>query len=104
MSRLDGEGVIRLLSRTLASTVRLPGAACAGRPELFDPAGEYEPRQSVIRRHEAAARMCTFTCPALDECRAWFTTLPPSRRPSGVVAGHRPPISAAPGRPRKASA
>ena len=100
----DEEGAIRALSKILDRSARLPGAACAGRPELFDPAGEYEPRQSVIRRHEAAVRLCRFTCPALTECELWLDQLPRSQRPGGVVAGHRPHLPASPGRPRKASA
>lgn len=97
----DEEGAIRALSRILDRSARLPGAACAGRPELFDPAGEYEPRQSVIRRHEAAVRLCRFTCPALTECTAWAEGLTPRQRPGGVLAGHRPHLPAAPGRPSK---
>lgn len=97
----DEEGAIRALSKILDRSARLPGAACAGRPELFDPAGEYEPRQSVIRRHEAAVRLCRFTCPALAECELWLEQLPRSQRPAGVVAGRRPHLPAAPGRPRK---
>lgn len=101
MSRLDDEGVIRLLSRMLASSARLPGAACVGRPELFDPPGEREERPSVARRHEAAARLCRFVCPALSECELWLEQLPRSQRPGGVLAGHRPHLPAAPGRPAK---
>lgn len=97
----DQEGAIRILSRVLVGSAQLPGAACAGRPELFDPAGEYEPRQSVIRRHEAAVRLCRFTCPALTECQLWLEQLTHPQRPAGVVAGHRPHLPATPGRPRK---
>lgn len=97
----DEEGAIRVLSRVLVGIAQLPGAACAGRPELFDPAGEYEPRQSVIRRHEAAVRLCRFTCPALTECELWLEQLTRPQRPAGVVAGHRPHLPATPGRPRK---
>ena len=100
----DQEGAIRALSKILDRSARLPEAACAGRPELFDPSGEHEPRPSVIRRHEAAVRLCRFTCPALTECELWFDQLPRSQRPAGVVAGHRPNLPAAPGRPRKESA
>jgi hypothetical protein len=97
----DQEGAIGLLSRMLASSTRLPAAACKGRPDLFDPPGEDEPRPSVIRRHEAAARLCRFTCPALAECQLWLEQLPRPQRPAGVVAGHRPHLPASPGRPKK---
>lgn len=101
MSRYDQEGAIGLLSRILASSTRLDGAACVGRPELFDPPTEYETNQSVARRHEAAARLCRFACPAFAECTAWAEDLTPRQRPTGVVAGRRPNLPATPGRPRK---
>lgn len=95
------EGVVGLLSRLLADSPKLPGAACSTSPLLFDPPDGHEQHADVVRRHEAAARMCTFTCPALDECKTWFNALPPRQRPAGVVAGRRPNLPAAPGRPSK---
>lgn len=95
------EGTIQLLARILGGAPKLPGAPCKGNPDLFDPAAAHEDRAAVVRRHEAAARLCRFTCPALAECTAWADDLTPRQRPAGVVAGRRPNLPATPGRPRK---
>jgi hypothetical protein len=64
----------------------LPGARCRGRHHLFDPAGTHEPAPVVQQRHAQALGLCQ-DCPALEPCRAWVASLPPKRRPQGVVAG-----------------
>jgi hypothetical protein len=67
---MDREASIKLLSTILADTVRLTGAACIGRHELFDRTpgngGHQHQRQEQIRRAEAA-RLCA-TCPAIRHC------------------------------------
>ncbi|AFM16986.1 hypothetical protein Mycch_2203 [Mycolicibacterium chubuense NBB4] len=77
----------------------LPGAKCRGRHRLFDPPNHgVEPGEAEYAER-AAQRLCS-VCPALVRCAAWFESLPPSRRPLGVVAGrvNRPrPV----GRPRR---
>ncbi|MGX9295153.1 WhiB family transcriptional regulator [Tsukamurella paurometabola] len=99
----DQEGAIRLLTRILTGSAPLAGAACIGQTDLFAPAGQTEPPHVIRRRHEAAARICRHTCPALAECTAWAAQLTPTQRPAGVVAGRRPNLPAAPGRPAKGS-
>jgi len=79
-----------LLAEVLALSARLPGAACASQPDLFNPGVD-----AVQRR--LAVGICTTKCPCLTECRAWAATVPPGHV-SGTVAGqYRPP----PHHPRK---
>lgn len=98
---LDQEGTVAVLKRVLTGSARLPGAACIGQTALFDPPGERETSPSVVRRHEAAARVCQFVCPVRDECSAWVDTLTPRQRPAGVIAARRPHLPASPGRPKR---
>ncbi|MDJ0359703.1 WhiB family transcriptional regulator [Rhodococcus sp. H29-C3] len=63
-----------LLTEILTNRPRLAGAACAGSPELFDPAEPDEHPDSVGYRHLAAQKTCLYACPVLDECRAWAET------------------------------
>jgi len=77
----------------------LAGAACVGRARLFDPPAEREPAADVAFRHRQALALCR-VCPALDRCRAWLDSLPPSRRPSGVIAG-QVTEPRRPGRPKR---
>jgi len=60
-------------------------AACVGRWELFDPAGERETPDAVAERHAAAQRLCT-RCTCLTPCRELTATIPASAR-AGVWAG-----------------
>jgi hypothetical protein len=64
----------------------LPGAKCRGRHHLFDPAGLSEDPNTVAARHALALSLCEH-CPALARCEAWLESLPPRRRPHGVIAG-----------------
>lgn len=64
----------------------LPGAKCRGRSRLFDPAHYGELAENVAQRHVQAAMLCA-GCPSLDACATWLDSLPPNRRPGGVVAG-----------------
>jgi WhiB family redox-sensing transcriptional regulator len=67
---MDADAALDLLKEILAGVPRLPGAACIGRHELFDPVpgngGHQHQRQEQIRRAEAA-RLCA-TCPAIRHC------------------------------------
>lgn len=91
------DGVVDLLKVVLAGAPKLSSAACRTEPELFDPQAPTESRGAAERRHEAAVRVCLFTCPDYDACLAWIDELEPSERPAGVIAGQRPPLG---GRPR----
>jgi Transcription factor WhiB len=64
----------------------LPGARCRGRHSLFDPAAPGEDPEIMTARHAQALGLCAH-CPALARCQAWIASLPPRRRPYGVVAG-----------------
>lgn len=92
---------IETLIATLAGTPALPGARCRGRHHLFDEAAHTETAETVTARHQQALGLCE-RCPSLTRCGDWLESLPPSKRPPGVIAGRvrRPrPV----GRPRAAS-
>lgn len=91
-----------VLLAALSAAPHLPGAACGGRSELFDPAIPGENELDLEYRQEAARRICT-QCNALASCSAWFDRLPPARRPLGVVAA-RINQPKPPGRPPKTTA
>lgn len=66
---VDREATARLLSAILANQPRLPGAACIGRHELFDPIrgnGSRFQHQEQIRRVEAARIRAG--CPVIHYC------------------------------------
>jgi transcription factor WhiB len=66
---VDREATVRLLAAILAGQPRLPGAACRGRCELFDPIRGNSPRfqrQKHLRLAEAA-RVCA-GCPVTQRC------------------------------------
>ncbi|WP_168698775.1 WhiB family transcriptional regulator [Gordonia paraffinivorans] len=85
-------GLLPLLAEVLEGTADLSGAACAGRPELFDEAAVGEDVQTARYRHRAAVRICS-TCPALDRCRQWAD----AQKDLGgmVVAGRAPRLRGA---------
>lgn len=58
----------------------LPGAACAGHAALMDPR---HPTRTTTRD----ARTICATCPALQACAAWATTLTTDDDPGGTIAG-----------------
>ena len=64
----------------------LPGARCQGRTHLFDEARLGESADIVAARHAQALALCQ-RCPSLDRCGDWLTSLPPRKRPPGVIAG-----------------
>lgn len=74
------------LISTLAGVPVLSGARCRGRHALFDPQGGQEADDVAAARHAQALALCR-QCPALDACHDWLHSLPPRRRPLGVVAG-----------------
>ncbi len=76
------------LAALAAAVPPLPGAACRGRPELFDPAEPDEGPDTLDDRHTAALALCK-ACPALTPCAAWFDGLRTQDRPEGVIAGRR---------------
>jgi WhiB family redox-sensing transcriptional regulator len=65
----------------------LPGARCRGRHTLFDPPAPGENPDTVASRHAQALGLCS-RCPALSRCGDWLESLPPRKRPHGVVAGN----------------
>lgn len=67
----------------------LPGARCRGRHQLFDATIHSDRGGPTARVNDArrdALAVCA-SCPALEPCRTWVNSLPPRRRPHGVVAG-----------------
>ena len=64
----------------------LPGALCRDEWELFDRASGGSDRLALAHAREDALQICA-SCPVLTACSDWFTSLPASQRPHGVVAG-----------------
>ncbi len=79
------------LFSALGGAPDLPGAACLNKWGLFDPEpeGRTEPPEVTRHRHAQAGELCR-GCTALASCEQWVDSLPPSKRPSGVVAGRAP--------------
>ena len=69
--------VIDLLIRVLRPTIALPGAACAGLADLFDP--------DASEAHHTRARQVCATCPARQACLEWSTAREGSV--SGILSG-----------------
>jgi hypothetical protein len=92
----DHDGTIKLLSEILTYTVRLPGASCVGRHELFDPVvgNGLVYRDQERARLTKAATVCA-TCPVQMQCTTMVTSSVTSI--TAVVAVRR---SAVPARPR----
>ncbi|MBF6286914.1 WhiB family transcriptional regulator [Nocardia cyriacigeorgica] len=80
---------------------RLVGAACVGRPELFDDHRSGESDRQATARHEVAARICR-RCPVREQCDAAAAELGSSA--SGIWAGEARNAGQPVGRPRKATA
>jgi hypothetical protein len=78
---------VDLLGAILRGVPKLPKALCRGQIRLFD-ADDPNDVERENQRYDAA-KLCS-RCPELDPCSAWVDSLPPSRRPAGVVAGHVP--------------
>jgi WhiB family transcriptional regulator, redox-sensing transcriptional regulator len=75
------------LAAAITPVPDLPGAACAGRSDLFD----LRPVHNDDHTYREALALCA-RCPVLDACRGWFESLPAEARPYGVIAGrvHKP--------------
>jgi hypothetical protein len=77
----------------MAGVPVLAGARCRHKHATFDDAQPGESDETVAARHAQALRLCLgdgssgIGCPALAACESWFRSMPPSRRPSGVIAG-----------------
>jgi hypothetical protein len=80
MSQLDA------ILEAVGAAPCLPGARCRGRHSLFDPAALGEDPDTVAARHAQALGLCS-QCPSLARCEEWLYSLPPRRRPRGVIAG-----------------
>ena len=63
-----------------------PDAQCRDRVELFDRTAGHARSAEVEYARVQALALCA-SCPCLRQCRAWFDSLPASKRPPGVVAG-----------------
>lgn len=84
---------------TVGLAPSLPGAACRGRHHLFDPPDADVDPEDAQCAEQTALKLCSW-CPALARCSDWLDSLPPAKRPRGVVAGqiNRPPRPGRPGR------
>jgi hypothetical protein len=78
---ITGVLVAELLDELAHAIPNLHDAACRATPELFDVTNGHD-RQGISR----AKAVCQ-SCPVLEDCRDWLTSLPRPVRPSGVVAG-----------------
>jgi WhiB family transcriptional regulator, redox-sensing transcriptional regulator len=74
------------LLSALAGVPRLPGALCAGEPDIWDPSTPDDDDIDTAQRVAFAAKLCR-RCPELTPCRSWLSSLRPHQRPGGVVAG-----------------
>lgn len=81
------------LLEAIGAAPSLPGARCRGRSSEFD---ETDCPETI----EYALNLCR-SCPALTACTAWVASLPPRKRPPGVVAAQL--NTQTPRRPRKAT-
>jgi hypothetical protein len=74
--------LVSSLARYLADVPQIPDAACRGAEWLAD-VGHQDPPKRI----EAAKSVCR-GCVERPRCEQWLLSLPPARRPAGVVAGH----------------
>lgn len=85
----------------IALAPSLPGAKCRGRHRLFDPPEPGADPAEVADAQAAALKLCA-ACTSLPRCAAWVESLPPTKRPDGVVGGTvRAPRRV--GRPRRSA-
>lgn len=86
-SRRTETDLLTQWSAMIRSAPDLRGALCAGSDRWdydLDQAGETPTERT--ERLERAVAICR-RCPVLAQCRSWVETLPPSKRPTGVVGG-----------------
>lgn len=82
-------GQLESLVGALGGIPLLAGALCKGQPEIWDepsPASRDPDPSDTAGRLKFALNACQ-RCPALAACTQWVTSLRPSKRPVGVVAG-----------------
>ena len=72
------------LASSAAGALRMSGAACKGRSELFDWHPLSDPRREADL--ETALALCA-SCPVLSQCKRWVASLEWWQRLTGVVAG-----------------
>jgi len=70
---------VELVAEMLRDSPKLPNAACAEHPELFDAVDD----PACV---EAAVEICETRCRDFDRCRAWADSLP-RFAVHGVLAG-----------------
>lgn len=70
------------LLRALTAGPNLPGAACKDHLDVFDATSE----RGAHRAYTAAIQICA-GCPVLQRCGTHWDSLPPRKRPFGVMAG-----------------
>jgi hypothetical protein len=71
------------LLHIIATTPDLLGAACRNHRDIFDACSS---KAAGPHAYAKAIRVCA-ACPALEQCYAWVSSLPPRDRPVGVCAG-----------------
>lgn len=74
------------LAGALIGIPDLAKGLCVGLPEIFDEASPGEAPAVVEQRYAEALRLCA-SCPELQPCRDYLDSLPPAKKPGGVVAG-----------------
>ncbi len=81
--------VAAVLAELSATIPDLPNARCKGQSRLFDRTinGKVGQRAKLTELARAQALQTCSIYPVLAQCRSWFDSLPPDRRPHGVVAG-----------------
>jgi hypothetical protein len=67
---MDADATLALLKAILAGTVRLTGAACIGKHQLFDPlpGNGNQAHREQERARVARALACCAGCPAIRHC------------------------------------
>ncbi|GAB7144420.1 hypothetical protein [Mycobacterium riyadhense] len=83
------------LFAALGGTPTLPGALCKGQAPVWDEAlpPQRDPDPDDTAQRLSFAMAACRRCPALTPCRAWLASLPPRKRPTGVVAGQLHPTN-----------
>lgn len=76
---------LALLAAILDGVPSLPDAVCPDWPLIFEACNTTDP-ETRDYSIATALRICR-SCPALASCSAWFESLAPQERPSGVIAG-----------------
>ena len=78
-----GSGWVGLTAAIVDKAPALPGAACVGKEQLFDPPHGRESTQSFEARKKRARQVCA-GCPVVDSCAEWVGTIGRARV-SGIL-------------------